>query len=594
MTCPTRPLRRWVVSILLALVAMASAAATFTVNTTADDPPSADDCRTPDARCSLRAAILAANDVAGGDRIHFALSPADPGFDSGYWTIQPAGLLPAIEGPTLIDGITQDGSACAGAPGAPHRLLVRLDGRGVPPTAGADAGLHVRLGEGSTIRGLSITRFPDAAIQVDAATDVLCNYLGLDPGGAAAGNRDGVLMNGSGHHVGGRSDAERNVIAANRQANVYVSNADDVLIEGNYIGTDPTGTEVREPNGTGVLLLQGTAARIGGGAARAGNLISGNNLGIEVGRQFGDHRSVYFEAVIQGNRIGTDSTGLLALPNQQEGIVVVSPDTLIGGNRAGMGNVIAASGRAGIRIESDTKRAQVLGNRVGVSVDGSPLGNDGDGVFNAGPIATLGGPGAAANIIAHNGGAGVSIRNRPETAGASALILHNRIHSNGRLGIDVAADLGLDDVTANDSREATNPRALNFPVVSTARSDGRTTRVTGTLNSFPDTPFELRFYASAEADPSGHGEGERLLGNLSVTTNSAGNAAFTAATLPVATPADWFVSATSTHASGERYTSEFGPVVGATRTSPIGRLVLPVVVGLLGVLALLSLLLRRP
>ena len=48
------------------------------------------------------------------------------------------------------------------------------------------------------------------------------------------------------------------------------------------------------------------------------------------------------------------------------------------------------------------------------------------------------------------------------------------------------------------------------------------TAVAGKLRSTPGTSFTIDFYASAAADPSGHGEGERWLGSMVVTSNPAG------------------------------------------------------------------------
>src|SRR5205814_1988280 len=60
--------------------------------------------------------------------------------------------------------------------------------------------------------------------------------------------------------------------------------------------------------------------------------------------------------------------------------------------------------------------------------------------------------------------------------------------------------------------------------------------------------------ASAAADPSGFGEGQRYLGSAAVTTDASGNASFNL-TLAAATTAGEVVSATATDAAGN--TSEF-------------------------------------
>src|SRR5207249_4370931 len=68
------------------------------------------------------------------------------------------------------------------------------------------------------------------------------------------------------------------------------------------------------------------------------------------------------------------------------------------------------------------------------------------------------------------------------------------------------------------------------------------------------------FYASAIADLSGFGEGERYLGSATVTTDASGNASFSV-TLSAATVANEQLSATATDTAGN--TSEFAHVLFA-------------------------------
>jgi len=544
-----------------------ASAATFTVTTTSDAPGPATACTTPSSPCSLRDALRAANTAPDLDQIVFAIPESDPGFGGGHWTISPESLLPAIEHPVALDATTQAGASCAPAEGAPHVLRIRLDGSRAPHTPTSNPGFNVfPSAAGSTIRGFSITGFRGVGLLLQGEAGVLCNYLGLAPDASPAPNRlHGVAVVGPGGHVGGRTSAARNVISANPQSGIRVTaHATDTLIEGNYIGTDPTGATVPGPQFSGVLLLD-LAARtlIGGTAPGAGNLISGNQVGVEVGRVF-DEASVAFATVIQGNRIGTDWRGERALANLQDGVAITSPDTVVGGAEPGAGNLIAGNERAGVHVLARAKRPRIEGNRIGAGATGAALGNGADGIWTEGPVGTIGGPGAAANVIAHNGGAGISVR---KPAGAtdpgSALILENSIHSNRELGIDVSQSLALDGVTPNDAAEATNPQALNWPTLTSATTGASGTRVTGALDSQPEREFELRFYASPEADPSGHGEGQAYLGAVRVTTDAAGNATV-AADLPTTATAGWFVSATSSTVSGRLETSEFGPTVGVT------------------------------
>jgi hypothetical protein len=144
----------------------------------------------------------------------------------------------------------------------------------------------------------------------------------------------------------------------------------------------------------------------------------------------------------------------------------------------------------------------------------------------------------------------------------------NNIDSNGGLGIDLFSQV-VGGVTQNDSGDPDDGgNALqNFPVLQAAvvssagrRNAGGTT-VTGTLNSLPNSQFSLEFFSSPRCDSSGFGEGAIFLGSRTVTTDSSGNASFTATVAPA--PAGSSITATATHlARGD--TSEFSACQLAT------------------------------
>jgi hypothetical protein len=188
------------------------------------------------------------------------------------------------------------------------------------------------------------------------------------------------------------------------------------------------------------------------------------------------------------------------------------------------------------------------------------LGNSSDGIafaqdfINAstngtGPIdSVVGGvqPGAG-NTIAFNGRHGVNI-----LAGTRIGILSNSIFSNAQLGID----LNGNSVTANDAGDADagENELQNYPVLTSAVTDGVRTSVTGTLNTAPNTAFLLQFFANTAAEPTGFGEGRTLLGSRTISTDPAGNVSFTLI-FPVPMPVGQWVSATATDPTNN--TSEF-------------------------------------
>jgi hypothetical protein len=237
------------------------------------------------------------------------------------------------------------------------------------------------------------------AISANGAT-VLGNFIGTNATGTGAiGNGGFGLGTGTGATIGGIAPGARNLISGNGSDGVVLGSSTRVL--GNYIGTDVTGT-IALRNFIGVDAL-GSDAIIGGAADGEGNLISGNQFGIELSGN---------RCVMQGNKIGTNAAGAAALPNSVDGIQDFGTDNLIGGTASGAGNLVSANGRSGILIVST--RTQVRGNRIGTDISGSnALGNGGSGVWvspNFAVNVVIGGTDPAArNVISANQLDGIQI-----------------------------------------------------------------------------------------------------------------------------------------------------------------------------------------
>ena len=109
-------------------------------------------------------------------------------------------------------------------------------------------------------------------------------------------------------------------------------------------------------------------------------------------------------------------------------------------------------------------------------------------------------------------------------------------------------------MTPNDTgdTDAGSNNLQNFPVLTSA-SSGRTA-IEGTLKSAPSITFRLEFFFNTSCDASGNGEGETFLGFTDITTDSGGNAGFTA-NLTANSPSGSFITATATDPGNN--TSEF-------------------------------------
>ena len=129
--------------------------------------------------------------------------------------------------------------------------------------------------------------------------------------------------------IGGTAAGAGNVISGNQGIGVLIGSPNNV-VQGNYIGTDVTGQTALGNTTDGVVLLSGAdGSTIGGTADGAHNVISGN----------GDNGVLIIgsNTVVQGNYIGTDATGKNLLFNFGNGVLIV-PDAnrnTIGGTAPG-------------------------------------------------------------------------------------------------------------------------------------------------------------------------------------------------------------------------------------------------------------------
>lgn len=536
-------------------------AAAFAVTTTADSGPG-----------SLRQAITDANASPGLDTITFAI-----GATGSQQTIQPATALPSITSPVVLDGWSQGGAGYSGPP------LIELNG-----ALAGSYGLRITSG-GSTVRGLAINGFTSGVILLTAGGNwIYGNYIGTNMAGeTAVANTTGIAINAdsSTNIIGTNGDgvgdnAEGNLISGNGDWGILFAQMGTAgnVVAGNKIGTNAAGTTA-VPNGSNSssragIYLGGTGNRIGANSDGIAddlerNLISGNNGGgIAVNSQANPAAAAN---VIAGNYIGTDNTGLAALPNSGSGISSFSGPNY---NVVIRGNVIAGNGGGGIAV-SGLNQSEITGSFIGVGADGStPLGNGSPassgsvyGIYISGSDNQIGGsaPGEG-NIIAHQtaGGAfradGIAIG----SAGVRNRLRGNAIYANKDLGIDLNDDNTVNPNDDGDGDSGAN-NLQNYPVLAFAQSyvNGETV-ITGTMNSQSNTTYDLDFYTSAAADDTGYGEGEDYLGADQVTTDASGMVTFTITLPGVTMPAGQFVTATTTDPDGStsEFSLAFGPVSG--------------------------------
>lgn len=448
---------------------------TIVVTTTADEVRQ-------DGRVSLREAILAANgnppnsDVPSGrekapDVIGFDLPESEK--SGGVFVIRVSAELgplpPLADGGTTIDGTTQrgfsgtpiivlDGSRAGAVDGITITsslnvvrgvVIAGFGGSGIrviggegPVTGNIIAGCYIgtdasgRRPQGNGVAGIllsgdnvSHTLIGGTAGQdrnvisgnggdgievrgLARNTQIVGNYIGVAADGRTAvpNGGSGVFLAGADNvTLGGTAAGAGNVISGNLRHGLQVRGSTGVLIQGNFIGVDAQGTSVVRNGGDGILLVDVLNAQVGGVSSSARNVISGNDgQGVTLLRSSASK--------IQGNYIGTDAEGRRALGNGGAGIQVDlnSPNNLIGGIVEGTGNVISGNRGSGIVIGASSPGTQIFGNRIGVTAEGrTTLGNGGDGItITGGGNHQIGsGEGITRNIIGGNAGDGVKILN---------------------------------------------------------------------------------------------------------------------------------------------------------------------------------------
>jgi probable HAF family extracellular repeat protein len=198
----------------------------------------------------------------------------------------------------------------------------------------------------------------------------------------------------SGNIVGGSTAADRNIVSGNNGDGISLSILSGTpinnVVKGNYIGTNQNGNAILPNTGQGVGLYGVTNNFIGGSGSGEGNLISGNNSnGVNLASR--NPGSGFIPSTgnhIEGNLIGTDITGLVALRNNANGISINSSNgNFIGGTTAGSRNVISGNTQGGIAISNTgtfnpagSNNNVIRGNYIGTKADGNqalPNGNVG-------------------------------------------------------------------------------------------------------------------------------------------------------------------------------------------------------------------------
>lgn len=424
--------------------------------------------------------------------------------------------------------------------------------------AGAGNVISSNQTNGVEITGTVDTSTPTPTFSDAPGNVVQGNLIGVD----AAGNADlgnfghGVAIAlATGTTIGGTTAAARNVISGNADHGIDLQGdafngfgASGTLVQGNYVGTNAAGTAAVRNEGEGIAFHSAPNNTIGGTAPGAGNLIAGNgDDGIALisdapSGTFGP-KQVSSGNIIQGNLIGTDVTGLAAMPNGSRfptivgaGIFIAnSPNNTVGGPEPGARNVISGNQVRGLLISRPASTGNLVqGNFIGVGIDGvTPVANAQEGIRFHNEAANNS---VIGNVIAYNGTDGVSVTqdltlneyNPPIGAAFNITILSNSIFNNGGLGIYI---------------NPISPAITTPPTVVLAPTDGNV--VQGTVSAAPNTTVQVQVFFNNTPGTGIQVQGQSLINALSVTTGADGIGRFTA-NLHSPLPAGGLITATAT------------------------------------------------
>jgi len=261
---------------------------------------------------------------------------------------------------------------------------------------------------GNTVDGINI----NGASTDPHANAVEGNWIGVDATGAAAlsNGQTGVQIVSGAY---GNTIGPDNIISGNvgPGIDIWSAGTNGNHVEGNFIGTDLTGTAaIPNASTNGGIFIHNAAQGnvIGGTTAGERNLISGNTgQGIRISGAGTDL------TVISGNYIGLDVGGTSLIPNGYEGVGIVNgaANTTVGGTTSDEGNVIAANYSA-VGIQTGANNNTVSANLLGTDASGKVGMGVGTGVVisSAAHDNTIGGATLGErNVISGNGGYGVRI-----------------------------------------------------------------------------------------------------------------------------------------------------------------------------------------
>jgi len=262
-------------------------------------------------------------------------------------------------------------------------------------------------GRGGGVRGIRIERFDDsfAVALVGVSNFVEGCHIYSNLLGISIGSSP--VITGIFTRIGGVATSNRNIISGNNVGIQIGTPAGRSVVQGNYIGLDPSGAQSFGPsnNFTGISIVDSPSNTIGGAVAGARNVISGNRgEGVLLLGANSHHNRV------DSNYIGTDAAGINAISNLAAIVISGAPSNTI------TANVLSGNHGSLSIVGSNAVANTVSYNFIGVITNGAALPNGGGVIINSARNIVI------YNTISANRSSGIDLNQQGTT--------HNEIYGN--------------------------------------------------------------------------------------------------------------------------------------------------------------------
>ena len=243
---------------------------------------------------------------------------------------------------------------------------ITLDGS----SAGGD-GLDIS-GDQDSVQDVIFTGFSGAGVSITGNDDSVT-------GSQISGNQNGITVSAgaTANTIGGTAKGAGNVITGNVKDGIALNNVQETLIQGNWIGTDSSSTTKLGNGNDGIEISDGaTGNTIGGTIAGAGNVIASN---ADDGTELDNAQQTVIQGNWVGTdpagdgSLGNGAVGILIADGGSDNVIGLMPsDNTTPVDQNPTANVIANNGADGVLVLAgvhNTIRGNLIYGNKGLAIN---------------------------------------------------------------------------------------------------------------------------------------------------------------------------------------------------------------------------------